>query len=95
MTQITDMVTLRAFALKQAVESKEHPDYILVTARKYAAFIKGEAELPEYEDPNAGQKALVEMYKTKQAEREKSEMEFEEVMKRFREKFDVNSNTNQ
>lgn len=53
MTQITDMVTLRAFALKQAVESKAHPDYILVTAGKYVAFIKGDVELPEYKNRSA------------------------------------------
>lgn len=47
------MVTLRAYALKQAVESREHSDYILVTARRFADFIKGDADLPEYENRSA------------------------------------------
>lgn len=87
MKEITDMVTLRAYAIKQAIASGESPDYIVATAEKFADFIKGDAELPEYDDPNAGQKVLVDMYREMQADKAKSNREIEESLNRMRESF--------
>lgn len=94
MKEITDMVTLRAFALKQAVGSDVLAKDIVATAQEFADFIKGDAELPEYDDPNIGQKTLVEIYKTMQVEKEKSDRELDESMKRLIENLQENVKEN-
>lgn len=56
MIKITDKITLRQYALKMAIESDKlgmNDTNILNVANKFASFIQGDAELPEFEEEPA------------------------------------------